>query len=90
MNNPMDVSGKRILVTGASSGIGKATSVLLSEMGATLVLMGRDVERLNETKQALAGDGHIAISLELREFDSYAKAFKEIRETGEKLSGLVH
>ncbi len=90
MNNPMDVSGKRILVTGASSGIGKATSVLLSELGAKLVLMGRDANRLDETKQKLTGDGHIVIPLELREFASYANAFKEIRETGEKLSGLVH
>ncbi len=90
MKNPMDVSGKRILVTGASSGIGRATSVLLSELGAKLVLMGRDADRLEETKQKLAGDGHIAISMELREFASYAKAFKDIRETGEKLSGLVH
>lgn len=90
MKNPMDVSGKRVLVTGASSGIGRATSVLLSHMGAELVLMGRNEERLEETRQMLKGDGHIAISLELTDFDKYAEVFKEIRETGDKLSGLVH
>lgn len=90
MKNPMDVSGKRVLVTGASSGIGRATAVLLSKLGATLVLMGRDHERLEETRQMLAGDAHVAIPLELRNFDEYAGGFKEIRNTGEKLSGLVH
>ena len=55
MKNPMDVSGRRILVTGASSGIGRATSVLLSELGAQLVLMGRDERRLEETRQMLTG-----------------------------------
>lgn len=90
MKNPMDVSGKRVLVTGASSGIGRATSVLLSQLGATLVLMGRDEGRLEETRQMLAGDGHTALSLELTDFDEYAGAFKEIRSTGDKLSGMVH
>lgn len=86
----MNLSGKRILVTGSSSGIGRATSVLLSKLGAVLVLMGRDKERLEETKQMLMGSGHITVSLELREFDKYAQVFKEIRSTGDKLSGLVH
>lgn len=90
MRNPMDVSGKRVLVTGASSGIGRATSVLLGQMGAELVLMGRDEERLEETRRMLEGEGHIAISLELTDYGSYSEVFKEIRKTGDKLSGLVH
>lgn len=90
MKTPMDVSGMRVLVTGASSGIGRATAVLLSELGAHLVLMGRDHKRLEETRQMLKGNTHITIPLELRNFDEYAEAFKKIRSTGEKLSGFVH
>lgn len=86
----MDLSGKRILVTGASSGIGRTSCVLFSRLGASLVLLGRNEERLEETKQMLEGDEHITFPLELRAFDKYAQVFKEIRSTGEKLSGMVH
>jgi NAD(P)-dependent dehydrogenase (short-subunit alcohol dehydrogenase family) len=42
MVNPLDLSGKTVLVTGASSGIGRATAVLLGQLGARVVLSGRD------------------------------------------------
>jgi NAD(P)-dependent dehydrogenase (short-subunit alcohol dehydrogenase family) len=47
------LQGKKILVTGASSGIGKATSIMLSECGAELVLCGRNIDRLNQVKELL-------------------------------------
>ena len=87
MINPMELTGKRILVTGASSGIGRETAILISNLGAQVVLLGRDEQRLTETKEKLSGEGHVAISLELREFDKYADVFKEIRKTGKKLEG---
>lgn len=90
MINPMELTGKRIMVTGASSGIGKETAILLSNLGAQVVLLGRDEQRLAETKDNLSGDGHVSISLELREFEKYADAFKQIKETGKKLDGFVH
>lgn len=49
MDNPLALSGKHILVTGASSGIGRATAVALSRLGARLVLTGRRMEALRET-----------------------------------------
>ena len=45
----MGMSGQHVLVTGASSGIGKATAIALARRGARLVLSGRDPERLAET-----------------------------------------
>ena len=90
MINPMELTGKRIMVTGASSGIGKETAILLSNLGAQVVLLGRDEQRLAETKDNLSGEGHVSISLELREFEKYADAFKHIKETGKKLDGFVH
>lgn len=69
---------------------GKETAILLSNLGAQVVLLGRDEQRLAETKDNLSGDGHVSISLELREFEKYADAFKQIKETGKKLDGFVH
>ena len=53
--NPFSLEGKTILVTGASSGIGKATAINASKLGATLVITARDEQRLQETFDALEG-----------------------------------
>lgn len=52
------LSGKTILVTGASSGIGRATALLCAQMGAHVIAGGRDAERLNAVLAELPGDGH--------------------------------
>lgn len=60
MYNPFSLEGKTILVTGASSGIGRATAIECSRMGAEVILTGRSVERLNETlSQLTVGGGKI-------------------------------
>lgn len=59
--SPFSLRGKTVLITGASSGIGKGIAVACSEAGARIVLSGRNVKRLNETKKTLAGDGHVII-----------------------------
>ena len=65
--NPFSLEGKKILVTGASSGIGKVTAIACAANGAHVVITGRNEERLNETLSLLSGDGHIAIAAELCE-----------------------
>ncbi len=47
--NPFSLEGKTILVTGASSGIGRETALACARMGASLVITGRNADRLNET-----------------------------------------
>ena len=56
--NPFSLEGKTILVTGASSGIGKATAIECSKMGARLVINARNEERLKETLSKMEGEGH--------------------------------
>ncbi len=56
--NPFSLAGKTILVTGASSGIGRGIAIACAVMGAKLILNGRDNVRLEETRSLLAGEGH--------------------------------
>lgn len=57
MYNPYSLEGKTILVTGASSGIGKATAIEAAKLGATVVITARDTSRLQETFDMLEGQG---------------------------------
>ena len=59
--NPFSLEGKTVLVTGASSGIGQATAIECSKMGAKVVITGRNEERFNETFSQLEGEGHLQI-----------------------------
>ncbi|MBO4827673.1 MAG: SDR family oxidoreductase [Prevotella sp.] len=63
--NPFSLEGKSILVTGASSGIGQETAIQCSKLGASLIISGRNEERLNETFLQLEGGGHSMIVSEL-------------------------
>lgn len=63
--NPFSLAGKTIFVTGASSGIGRATALECSRLGAKVVITGRNAVRLHETFSQLEGDGHAQIVAEL-------------------------
>lgn len=65
MSNPFSLIGKTILVTGASSGLGAAAAIECSKSGATLVITGRNLERLNNTFNQLEGSNHIQLSFDL-------------------------
>jgi len=67
--NPFSLEGKTVLVTGASSGIGQATAIECSKMGAKVVITGRNEERLNETFSRLIGEGHQIIVADLNTQD---------------------
>ena len=71
--NPFSLSGKTILVTGASSGIGKETAIQCSKMGAKIIITARNEERLNETLTQLEGDGHQYIIADLTQKEDLDK-----------------
>lgn len=56
--NPFSLEGKTILVTGASSGIGRGIAIACAKMGGTVILNGRNEERLQETLSMLEGKNH--------------------------------
>lgn len=88
--NPLDLSNRKILVTGASSGIGRATAIYLSKLGANLVITGRNEERLNNTLWQLEGSTHIKMVADLAELDDMNSVFEEAVKDGNRLNGLVH
>lgn len=65
MNNPFTLSGKTILVTGASAGIGRGIAIACAGMGAQVILTARNTERLQETLALLEGEGHTYIAADL-------------------------
>lgn len=84
--NPFSLEGKRILVTGASSGIGKATAIECSRMGASVIINGRNEERLKETLGLLFGEEHQAIKGDLTVNEELESLVSQI----ESLDGVVH
>lgn len=77
MFNPFSLSSKTILVTGASSGIGKETAIVCSKLGARVVITGRNEERLLETYNELEGEGHQMILADLNTDDGIDHIVKE-------------
>jgi len=69
MNNPFSLEGKTILVTGASSGIGREIALICANMGARMVITGRNETRLEDTYLQLNGDNHIKIIADMSKLD---------------------
>jgi len=88
--NPMDLTGRCVLITGASSGLGRATAILMSRLGARLLLLGRNVERLRQTLAALEGEGHGVLEFDLNNVDGIVPMLTEQAAKFSPLSGLVH
>ncbi|MBU1009743.1 MAG: SDR family oxidoreductase [Bacteroidetes bacterium] len=63
--NAFSLTGKTLLITGASSGLGRQTAISASEAGATLILTGRNEVRLRETLEKLSGEGHAMVVADL-------------------------
>lgn len=86
MYNPFSLEGKTILITGASSGIGRSTAIECSKLGASVVITGRNSQRLEETFELLEGDGHCQIVADLTNSDDLEK----IIDLCPKIDGLSH
>lgn len=91
MVNPMAMLGKRILVTGGSSGIGRETSLLLSQLGASVIVAGRDVDRLQNTLSSLAEGGqHSTEVIDLMDAEQIPTWMERVASAKGTLDGLVH
>lgn len=86
MNSPFSLAGKTILVTGASSGIGRGVAVACARMGANVIITARNLVRLQETLAAMPGNGHTIIVADLT--DNLQR--QQLVEQLPALDGLVH
>jgi NAD(P)-dependent dehydrogenase (short-subunit alcohol dehydrogenase family) len=90
MMNPMDLTGKMFLVTGASSGIGRETCRCLSELGARVILVARNREKLAEVASGLAGKDHRIEPFDLTHSDEIPEWLEGIANNLGPLDGVVH
>lgn len=87
----ISLNGKKILVTGASSGIGREISIHLSELGAIVVMVARDEIKLNETLLKMSGIGHKYFSYNLENIDEIQIMISKFVEYDNiKLDGFIH
>ena len=84
--NPFSLEGKTILVTGASSGIGKGIAITCSKMGATIILTGRNHIRLGSALALLEEGNHKMIAADLTNVESMSRLVCELPV----LDGVVH
>lgn len=86
MYNPFSLEGKTILVTGASSGIGRAAAIECSKMGAKVIITARNEERLSQTLGELEGVGHQMVLCDLNNEEAIDKMVADVPE----IQGLIN
>jgi NAD(P)-dependent dehydrogenase (short-subunit alcohol dehydrogenase family) len=84
--NPFSLEGKTILVTGASSGIGRGIAIVCSKMGAVVVINGRNEEKLNETRSLMEGDDNTIMKGDLTDSSTIMALVGNLP----RLDGIVH
>ena len=90
MNSIFNLNNKNIIITGASSGIGRQCAVAFSEAGANVILIARNKERLKETFDKLKKGNHLFISQDITQYDKLEDIVKSaVKEVGE-IHGFVH
>lgn len=90
MYNPFSLENKVIIVTGASSGIGAQCAIDCSKMGAKVVLVARNEERLQQTLNQMEGDGHLVKSYNLNDLDGIKSLVASITSEIGKIDGFIH
>lgn len=84
--NPFSLKGKTILVTGASSGIGRGISITSSKMGASIVVAGRNTSKLDETLSMMEKGNHLKMICDLTKIRDLQDFVVKLP----KLDGVVH
>ena len=88
-NNPFSLSEKYIVITGASSGIGRQCAITANQLGAFVVLIGRSQERLEETASLLNDENYLLLSADVTAYEETLSELEKLL-SGLKIDGIVH
>jgi NAD(P)-dependent dehydrogenase (short-subunit alcohol dehydrogenase family) len=91
MNNQFSLENKLVIVTGASSGIGRQCAISCSYMGATVILLGRNRDRLKDTLSLMRNkEKHLFYAIDLLEYEKVVQIVKDMVVQKGKISGLIN
>ena len=82
--------GKTYIVTGASSGIGRAVCIELSRQKANVVMIARNEEKLNDTLTKMETGNHMLISFNLSDIEKIEEILADVHEKYEVIDGIVY
>lgn len=86
----LDLNGRTILVTGATSGIGRETAILASRHGARIAMVARRKDALEDVTALLEGGGHLTVPYDLTDTEGIPALVRGIADQLGGLDGLVH
>lgn len=90
MKNNLNLNNKNIIITGASSGIGRQCAITFSQFGANIILVARNKEKLEQTFNKLNKGNHITFAQDLTEYDKLEEIINiSVGKIG-RISGFVH
>jgi NAD(P)-dependent dehydrogenase (short-subunit alcohol dehydrogenase family) len=84
------LTGRRVLITGASSGIGRAVAIAVSRHGARVVLVARRADELAQTRAALQGEGHVVAPFDVTDHGALAPFLRSLAAEGGAIDGVLH
>jgi len=90
VNSIFNLKNKNIIATGASSGIGRQCAITFSQLGANIILIARNEERLKETFNKLDKGNHLFISQDITEYAKLEEVINNAVDKVGKISGFVH
>ncbi len=83
---PRFLVGRRLICTGASSGIGRRFAIAAAEYGASVILVGRDQNRLSETMKSMPEGDHEVVALDMTNSDTVSDW---LQSAGRRLGGFT-
>lgn len=90
MNNPFSLKGKNIVITGASSGIGRQCALQCSEMGAGIIAIGRREEKLKKLLLQLRGSNNLIYVQDITKYDELESLVSDAFTKLGPLDGFIH